>query len=71
GFGDLRRRTAETLHEHDELLRTFKRVATLEPIAVQPPADAATDFAGGAAAAGGLGMSRLAARLEVLATSPG
>ncbi len=34
GFGELRRRTAETLHEHDALLRTFKRVATLEPIAV-------------------------------------
>lgn len=64
GFGDLRRRTAETLHENDELLRTFKRVATLEPIAVESPTDAATDFAGGAAAARALGMRRLAERLE-------
>ncbi len=67
GFGELRRRIAETLHEHDELLRTFKRVATLEPIAVERPADAATDFAAGAAAARELGMKRLAERLEAMA----
>jgi DNA polymerase-1 len=67
GFGELRRRTAETLHEHDELLRTFKRVATLEPIAVQRPPDAPTDFAAGAAAARELGMKRLAERLEARA----
>ncbi|MGH2834887.1 MAG: 5'-3' exonuclease [Solirubrobacteraceae bacterium] len=64
GFGDLRRRTAETLHEHDELLRTFKRVATLVEIDVRRPADAQTDFASGAAAAQELGMKRLAERLE-------
>lgn len=67
GFGELRRRTAETLHEHDELLRTFKRVATLEPIAVERPADTPTDFAGGAEAARELGMKRLAERLEAMA----
>jgi DNA polymerase-1 len=67
GFGELRRRTAETLHEHDELLRTFKRVATLEPIEVERPADAPTDFAGGAAAARELGMNRLAERLDARA----
>jgi DNA polymerase-1 len=69
GFGELRRRTAETLHEHDELLRTFKRVATLEPIEVQRPADAPTDYAAGAIAARELGMRRLAERLEGLAAS--
>ncbi|HEX5307666.1 MAG TPA: 5'-3' exonuclease H3TH domain-containing protein [Solirubrobacteraceae bacterium] len=67
GFGELRRRTAETLHKHDGLLRTFKRVATLEPIDVERPADAATDFVAGALAAHGLGMKRLAERLQTLA----
>ncbi|HEX3693038.1 MAG TPA: 5'-3' exonuclease H3TH domain-containing protein [Solirubrobacteraceae bacterium] len=67
GTSELRRRTAETLHEHDELLRTFKRVATLEPIDVQRPADAGTDFAGGAVAARELGMKRLAERLDASA----
>jgi len=66
GFGDLRRRTAETLHEHDELLRTFKQVATLVAMDVQPPKDASTDFAAGAAAAAEIGMRRLAERLEML-----
>jgi DNA polymerase-1 len=67
GFGELRRRTAETLHEHDELLRTFKRVATLQAIEVKRPVDAETDFAAGAAAVRQLGMKRLAERLETLA----
>jgi DNA polymerase-1 len=67
GTSELRRRTAETLHENDELLRTFKRVATLEPIEVERPADTPTDFAAGAAAARELGMKRLAERLEALA----
>lgn len=66
GFGDLRRRIAETLHEHDELLRTFKQVATLVEMDVQRPEDASTDFAAGAAAARELGMKRLAERLEGL-----
>jgi DNA polymerase-1 len=66
GFGELRRRTAETLHEHDQLLRTFKRVATLVPIDVERPGDATTDYAAGAAAARELGMKRLAERLEAL-----
>ncbi|HEV3093053.1 MAG TPA: 5'-3' exonuclease H3TH domain-containing protein [Solirubrobacteraceae bacterium] len=67
GFGELRRRTAETLHEHDELLRTFKRVATLVEIEVERPKDAPTDFAAGADAARELGMRRLAERLEAMA----
>jgi len=69
GFGELRRRTAETLHEHDKLLRTFKRVATLMEIDVRRPDDAPTDFASGAAASRELGMRRLAERLEGLATA--
>jgi 5'-3' exonuclease len=67
GFGELRGRTAETLHEHDELLRTFKRVATLVEIEFARPNDAPTDFAAGAVAASELGMNRLAERLEGLA----
>jgi DNA polymerase-1 len=67
GFGELRRRTAETLHEHDELLRTFKRVATLAEVEVARPDDALTDYDGGAAAARKLGMRQLAQRLEGLA----
>lgn len=67
GFGELRRRTAETLHEHDELLRMFKRIATLVPIELERPPDAPTDFAGGAAAARELGMKRLAERLDAQA----
>ncbi|HEX3392305.1 MAG TPA: 5'-3' exonuclease H3TH domain-containing protein [Solirubrobacteraceae bacterium] len=66
GFGDLRRRAAETLHEHDELLRTFKQIATLVEMDVVSPEDAPTDFASGAAAAGELGMKRLAERLKNL-----
>jgi 5'-3' exonuclease len=64
GFGELRRRTAETLHENDELLRTFKRVATLVDIEVACPEDTPTDFAAGAQAARELGMNRLAERLS-------
>jgi DNA polymerase-1 len=63
GFGDLRRRTAETLHEHDELLRVFKQVATLVEMEVKRPNDASTDFAAGATAAAELGMRRLSERL--------
>jgi 5'-3' exonuclease len=64
---DMRLRTATMLSENAELLRTFKRIATLVPIdgIVRPP-DRATDFAGGAEAAKKLGMKQLAARLEKL-----
>ena len=60
----LRPRIAATLRENAELLRTFKRVATLVEIDVQRPPDRPTDFAGGATAAREIGMRRLAARLE-------
>ncbi len=59
-----RPRHAATLAHHAELLRTFKRIATLVEIDVEHPADRVTDFAQGAAAARGLGMERLAGRLE-------
>jgi 5'-3' exonuclease len=59
----LRPHVAATLRETDELLRTFKRVATLVEIDVERPADSPTDFASGAAAANEIGMKRLAERL--------
>lgn len=67
GAKALRPRVATTLSENAELLRTFKRVATLVEIDVERPSDGPTDFAGGAAAAGEIGMKRLAERLESMA----
>jgi 5'-3' exonuclease len=65
---DMRLRSATVLSENAELLRTFKQIATLVPIdGIVRPADRATDFAGGARAAGELGMRQLAVRLEKLA----
>jgi 5'-3' exonuclease len=63
----MRPRVAATLREHAELLMAFKEIATLQRIEVSPPADRATDFAGGAALASELGMRRLAERLQKLA----
>ena len=65
----MRPRTAAALRENAELLRTFKLIATLQRIDVEPPADRATDFSGGARVAGELGMRRLAERLEKLAAA--
>src|ERR1700691_2929545 len=48
GIGELRPRIAQSLHENAELLRTFKRVATLVEIDVERPPHRPTDFAGGA-----------------------
>jgi DNA polymerase-1 len=62
----MRPRTATALRENAELLRTFKQIATLQRIDVEPPGDRATDFASGARVAGELGMRRLAERLEKL-----
>ncbi|HET8863137.1 MAG TPA: hypothetical protein VFM94_07795, partial [Solirubrobacterales bacterium] len=50
----------------DELL-AFKDIATLRDAGVEPPADRATDWSSAAAAARGLGMNRLAERLEASA----
>jgi 5'-3' exonuclease len=45
-------------------LRSFREVAALRPIDVDPPPDTLTDLVGGAEAARELGMERLAKRLE-------
>jgi 5'-3' exonuclease len=52
-----------------EDLLAFKDIATLRDAGVEPPADRPTDWAGAAAAARGLGMNRLAARLEASGAS--
>jgi len=62
----MRPRVAATLREHAELLETFKRIATLQPIAVESPPDGVTDFAKGAKAAREMGMRRLSERRENL-----
>jgi DNA polymerase-1 len=63
---ELRGRTAASLREHAAEVRTFKELATLQRIDVERPEDRLTDFAGGARAAGELGMGALARRLEAL-----
>ena len=65
----MRPRTAAALRDSEELLRKFKEIATLQRIDVPRPADRATDFAQGALAARGLGMRRLAERLQEAATA--
>ncbi|MDE3130802.1 MAG: hypothetical protein KGL16_06575 [Acidobacteriota bacterium] len=59
-----RPRIVFTLREHAEALRAYREIALLRPVAVARPADAATDLAGGAAAAARLGLGNLAGRLE-------
>ena len=56
------------LIEQADELRSFRDIATLRTVAVDPPEDRPTDYAGGAAAAAELGMGRLATRLEEAAT---
>ena len=46
--GGLRPRLAATLTEHEELLRTFREIATLQPIELERPPDRRTDFRTGA-----------------------
>lgn len=72
--GSLERAIAGALHERPRVtaaltesadeLRAFKDIATLRPIEVDRPPDRETDLLGGAAAARGLGLNRLAERLE-------
>ena len=57
------------LGSRDELL-AFKRIATLQDAEVELPAGRPTDWRGAAAAARGLGMNRLAERLEKAAAGP-
>jgi 5'-3' exonuclease len=63
----MRPRTAAALTENEQLLLAFKRIATLQRVDVTPPADRATDFAGGSHVASELGMRRLSERLAKLA----
>jgi 5'-3' exonuclease len=65
----MRPRIAVALRENAELLRTFKQIAMLQSIEVEPPPVRAPDFATGARAARALGMKRLADRVEQLATA--
>jgi DNA polymerase-1 len=67
GESEMRPRTAATLRESEELLRTFKQIATLQRIDVTRPPDRATDLIRGAGAARELGMRGLAERLEGMA----
>jgi 5'-3' exonuclease len=57
-------RVASALDDNAPLLRTFKEVATLRRVPVEPPADRSTDYEGGAALASELGMNALAKRLS-------
>ena len=62
---ELRPKLAETLREHAPLLRVFKEIATLQPVAVpSPPPDGGLDREAAAAAAERLGMGQLARRLS-------
>jgi 5'-3' exonuclease len=65
----MRPRASAVLNEHAELLRTFKRIATLQRIDVPRPPDRVTDFVAGASAAWELGMRGLAERLEGMAVA--
>jgi 5'-3' exonuclease len=58
-----RPRTAAALRDHAENLLAFKEIATLRPTHVDRPPDRETALAGGAEAARGYGMNRLADRL--------
>jgi 5'-3' exonuclease len=64
GEDAIRPRAAAALRENEALLRAFREIATLQPIDVERPPDAPTDFAAGAEHARELGMRRLAERLE-------
>jgi 5'-3' exonuclease len=59
-----RPRVAAALRDNAEQLRAFREIATLRLPAMAPPEDAETNLRGGAEAARGFGMNRLADRLE-------
>ena len=60
-------RPASGLTDADQL-RAFRRIALLQSVDVERPADRDTDLSGGALAARRLGIIRLAHRLEQAAT---
>jgi DNA polymerase-1 len=62
-----RPKVAAALRNQAEELRHFRKIATLQPIAVACPPDAPTTFGAAAAAAEARGMARLASRLGGLA----
>ena len=59
-----RPKIALTLREHADQLRVFREVATLRALELEPPPDRETDLEAGAQAALGLGLRRLAERIE-------
>jgi 5'-3' exonuclease len=60
----LRPRVRQTLADQADELRSFRKIATLQPAGVERPPDAPTDFAGAARAARERSMNRLAERLD-------
>jgi 5'-3' exonuclease len=63
-----RPRIAAAVRDNSDALRAYREIARLRPVEVTRPPDAATDIAGGAAAASALGMGALASRLESATT---
>jgi 5'-3' exonuclease len=59
-----RPRIAQALTGQADELRAFREIAELRPVDLERPTDRATDLSGGAKAARGLGLNRLAERLE-------
>jgi DNA polymerase-1 len=59
-----RPRVAAALTESADDLRAYRDIATLQSVVVDRPGDRETDLEGGASAARGLGLRRLAQRLE-------
>ena len=57
------------IHDHADELRTFREIATLQPVKVRRPRDAPVDFERAAQAARKRDMKRLAARLDGLAAT--
>jgi DNA polymerase-1 len=59
-----RPRVTAALTEGADQLRAYRRIATLQAVPVERPADSETDLQGGAKAARSLGLNRLAERLD-------
>lgn len=67
GSKSLKPRVRTALREQADELRTFRHIATLQPVPVRRPDDQPTRFAEAAEAARELGMARLADRLAAAA----
>ncbi len=65
----MRPRMGAALRDAADELRAFREIATLVHVEVELPPDTPTDWPAGAGAARGMGMRRLAERLERLAES--